>query len=108
MSWLNSTPVKFVNFVASIASIVGLIAGGAAGNELKGSDWGPIAAVAIGGLIGLMTVSLFYTILILIVLRFRLDCPHCRGSGWAVDEHFANQVFTRTRCQVCGGRGKVW
>ena len=108
MAWLDSSPVKLVNFIASIAAIVGLIAGGALGNEVKGPEWGALAAIAVGGVLGLMAVSVFYSILILVLFQFRRNCPHCRGTGWAVDEHFGNEVFTRACCQVCGGRGKVW
>ena len=108
MNWLDSSPIKFLNFIASVAALVSLVGGGAYGEKVKGQDWGTVAAASAGAIIGLGMVACFYAALVLIVIRLRRNCPHCQGTGRAVDEHLGNSVFTRKRCEVCGGKGKVW
>ena len=105
---MKISPERLLHIVGSIASIIALIAGGAVGEKTMGGEWGTVVAASLGALSGLLLVTMFYAFLYIVLLQFRRSCPHCGGTGWAVDNNIGGEAIDHKRCEVCGGGGKIW
>jgi hypothetical protein len=106
MSWLDSNPVKIVNFVGSLFSIavpiVGGIGGGIIGVHFGGDSLGSAVAATIGGFVGLVALTLFVFAVWWGILKMMRPCPICGGSG-TIQRNYARHF-----CPKCDGDGRIF
>ena len=97
MKWLDSNPVKLLNFLATLATLITAIGS----IELKGEQWGMPLSAAVGA--GAVVLPYLAFLMFLELLKHRRNCPRCRGTG-----QLGAYPDTVNRCDVCNGKGKLW
>lgn len=102
MRWLDSGPIKFLNFTASLFTVSGAVGGGLLGRQLKGDDWGFAPAIVVGGFLGMAGMVLFFVTILLILRTFSRTCPVCKGTGTV-----GAFPYTMNLCPKCGGDGRI-
>jgi hypothetical protein len=102
MKWLDSVPVKFLNFFASVVTILGFVGGGILGVEIKGDAWGKLVSLVVGGFAG-MAIMVLFAIAVWAILRSMMrTCPVCKGEAW-----IRSSPNQRTICPKCDGNARI-
>jgi hypothetical protein len=102
MKWLDSSPVKFLNFLASIVTLLGVVGGGIVGVHFGGEAVGSPVAASIGGFVGLVILTLFVFAVWRGIIAMMRTCPICQGSG------LVTRGYARHLCPKCNGDARIF